>query len=122
MGWRYISKRHRAICDVVAAAVREGIKGVNILDDELVKNIYEEITDEEGALKRPDLMYESFVKKKNETKRIFNLTEITSPGVWEASLDVAYDAKVRKYDPVKLRLMETKDCDEVRLNVIVVSP
>jgi hypothetical protein len=32
-GWTYINKRHRVICDAVAPAVREGIKGAHIRDD-----------------------------------------------------------------------------------------
>jgi hypothetical protein len=99
-GWRFMNKRHRAICDAVAAAVREGVSGVHIRDDEQIGKICAEITTEEGALKRPDLMYETFVTKKGKTKKIFNLTEITSPWAWEDSLDRAYEAKVRKYTPV----------------------
>jgi hypothetical protein len=49
------------------------------------------MTTEEGALKRPNLMYESFITKKRKTKKIFNMTEITSPWVWENSLKRAYD-------------------------------
>jgi hypothetical protein len=95
-------KRHRAIVAAVAAAIRKGIKGVHIRDDERIKNICAAITDEEGGLKRPDLMYESFVTKQGKTKRIFNMTEITSPWAWKDSLDRAYDKKVRKYATIQV--------------------
>jgi methionine aminopeptidase len=75
-----MNKRHRAICDAVAAAIREGIKGVHVRDGERIKNVCAEITDEEGALKMADLMHESFVVKKGEMRRIYNLTEITAHG------------------------------------------
>jgi hypothetical protein len=51
------------------------------------------------------------------------MTEITSPWEWENSLEGAYDAKLRKYDPVKIRFHQCNpEHDEVRLNIIVVSP
>jgi hypothetical protein len=78
-GWRYINMPHRAIGDAVKATIREGIKDVHILDDARVSRICASITDEEGALKRPDLTYESFVQKKHKTLKIYNLTEITIP-------------------------------------------
>jgi hypothetical protein len=82
-GWSFMNKRHRAIVDAVAAAIRKGIKNVHIRDDERIKNICAAITDEEGGLKRPDLMYESFITRQGKTRRIFNMTEITSPWAWE---------------------------------------
>jgi hypothetical protein len=122
-GFRYMNKRHRAIVDAVAAAVREGIKGVHIREDERIGRICAEMTDDEGALKRPDLMYESFITKKTKTKKIFSLTEITSPWTWEHSLERAYQKKVEKYEPVRIRFHQlNSEYHEVRLNIIVVSP
>jgi hypothetical protein len=83
------------------------------------------MSDEEGALKRPDLMYETFIMRKNgkKPKTIFNLTEITSQWAWEDSLERVYQRKTQKYDPVKIRFHQAHpEYDEVRLNVIVVSP
>jgi hypothetical protein len=68
--------------DAVNAAVREGIKGVHIRDDERVSKICASITSDEGALKRPDLMYESFVQKRGKLWKYYNLTEITCPWAW----------------------------------------
>jgi hypothetical protein len=101
-----MNKRHRAIVDAVAAAIRKEIKNVHIMDAERIKNICAAITDEEGGLKRPDLMYESFITKKGKTRKIFNMTEITSPWAWEGSLDRAYDKKARKYAPVQVRFQQ----------------
>jgi hypothetical protein len=121
--WTYMNKRNRAIVDAVAAAIRKGIPKVHIRDDERIKNICAAIPDDEGGLKRPDLMYESFITKKGKTKKIFNMTEITSPWAWEGSLDRACDKKVRKYAPVQVGFQqENPEYHEVRLNVIVVSP
>jgi hypothetical protein len=97
-GWRYVMKRHRAIEDAVKAATREGIKDVHIQDDVRVSQICASITNEEGALKRPDLMYESTVMKKHKTLKIFNLTEITSLWSFENSLERAYQKKFEKYE------------------------
>jgi hypothetical protein len=122
-GWRYMNKRHRAICDAVASAIREEIMGVHIRDDERILKTCGELTDAEGALKRPDLMYESFVTKKGKTRKIYNLTEITSSWAWEGTLDAAYEAEVRKYTQVQIRFQQAMpEYDEVVLNVIVVSP
>jgi lauroyl/myristoyl acyltransferase len=90
-GFSFINKRHRAICDAVITALRKGYPGVRIHDDERINQICAELTNEEGGLKRPDLMYETFITKKGVTKKIFNLTEITSPWAWKHSLDAAYD-------------------------------
>jgi hypothetical protein len=70
------------MANAVKAAVQEGIKGVQIRDDVRVAFICATITDEEGALKRPDLTYESYVHKKNKTLKIYDLTEITSQWAW----------------------------------------
>jgi hypothetical protein len=95
-----------------------------IYDDVRVAEICAAMTDEEGALKRPDLMYETFITKKGKTRKVFNMTEITSPWSWKNSLDNAYEKKVRKYQPVAMMFHDrNKDVyDEVRLNIIVVSP
>jgi hypothetical protein len=54
----FMNKRHRAIVDAVAAAIRKGTPNVHIQDDERIKSICAAIPDDEGGLKRPDLMYE----------------------------------------------------------------
>jgi hypothetical protein len=123
-GWSFINKRHRAIVDAVKSAIRKGYPGVRIADDECVGRLCAEMTDEEGALKRPDLMYETFITKNGVTKKYFNMTEITSPWSWKDSLETAYDKKVRKYQPMIARFQQHKQgiYHDVRLNVIVVSP
>jgi hypothetical protein len=123
-GWSFINKRHRAIVDAVKSAIRKGYPGVRIADDECVGRLCAEMTDEEGALKRPDLMYETFITKKGKTKKIFNMTEITSPWSWKDSLQEAYNKKVRKYETVRAAFQSKHPdiYDEVRLNIIVVSP
>jgi hypothetical protein len=79
-GMQLSTMRHRRICDTVAKAIKEGIKGVVIRDDVQVKKICEEISTAEGGLKRPDSIYVSTIQKRNgPVKRISNLTEITSP-------------------------------------------
>jgi hypothetical protein len=52
------------------------------------------------------------------------MTEITSPWAWQGSLQRAYDFKKEKYTPVQALFRDKKGdiYDEVRLNVIVVSP
>jgi hypothetical protein len=94
------------------------------LDDQTINSICAEIPSSEGGLKRPDLMYESFITSKGKMKTIFNMTEITSPWAFGDSLHQAYEFKKRKYEPVQLRFHERSPThyDEVRLNVIVVSP
>jgi hypothetical protein len=67
-GLQFTNMRHRTIVTVVAKAIREGI-------DECVKKIWTELSKEEGGLRRPDL------KGKGAVRRIFNMTEITSPSV-----------------------------------------
>jgi hypothetical protein len=68
-------------------------------------------------------MYESFLTKNGKTKKIFNMTEITSPWAWKDSLERAYEKKVRKYTQVQIRFQqENPEYQEVRLNVVVVSP
>jgi hypothetical protein len=105
-GWTYMNKRHRAIVDAVATAVRKGYKGVHIYDDERIKEICAAIPDDEGGLKRPDLICESFITKRGKTKKIFNMTEITIPWAWGDSLERAYDKKARKYAPVQVPTRE----------------
>jgi hypothetical protein len=107
----------------VAAAIREGIKGVHIRDDVRIAKICATLTDEDGALKRPDLMYESFITKRGKAKGIYNLAEITSLWAWENKLEEAYEHKIRKYTPlqIKFRQKMSRIYDEVRLNAIVVS-
>jgi hypothetical protein len=78
--------RERNGRDAVKSAIQEGIEGVHIQDDVRVARICASITDEEGALKRPDLMYESLFHKKNETLKIYDLTEITSLWAWDIHL------------------------------------
>jgi hypothetical protein len=122
-GWHYMNRRHRATVDAVAAAIRKGHRTVHIKDDVTISSICAEIDKERGGLKRPDLMYESFITKKGKTKKIFNMTEITSPWAWEGSLKRAYDFKKEKYAPVHVRFQQLNTgYSEVRLNVIVVSP
>jgi hypothetical protein len=68
-------------------------------------------------------MYESSITKNGKTKKIFNMTEITSPWAWEGSLDRAYEYKRQKYTPVQVKFQQDNtEYSEVRLNVIVVSP
>jgi Holliday junction resolvase-like predicted endonuclease len=68
-------------------------------------------------------MYESFITKNGKMMKIFNLREITSPWAWENSLERAYEAKRRKYLPVAMTFHQNHpEYQEVRLNVIVVSP
>jgi hypothetical protein len=118
-----MSKRHRAIVDAVKAAVREGIKGVHIRDDERVSKICASITSDDGALRRPDLMYDSFVQKRGKLWKYYNLTEITCPWAWGDSLERAYQNKFDKYEQAIIRMQqEHKECDGVGLNIIVVSP
>jgi hypothetical protein len=121
-GWRHMNKRHRAIVDAVKAAIREGIKAVHIRDDERIAEICAGFTTEEGRLKRPDLMYESFVQRRGKTLKYFNMTEITCPWSWEDSLERAYMKKVKKYEPVGVLMQQRSNYDDVRLNIIVVSP
>jgi hypothetical protein len=78
-GWKFMNKRHRAIVDAVAAAIREGCRGVHIRDDARIVDICANIGREEGGLKRPDLMYETAITSRGKTKKIFNMTEITCP-------------------------------------------
>jgi hypothetical protein len=123
MGWRYMNERHPAIVDAVKAAIREGIRGVHIQDDRRVADICAGFTDEDGALKRPDLMYESFAQKKGKTRKYYNLTEITCPWAWGDSLERAYMKKLEKYEPVRVRMQQLDPSyDDVRLNITVVSP
>jgi hypothetical protein len=123
-GLQLITMRNRRIADAVAKAVREGIKGVVIRDDEQVKKICAEITTkEEGALKRPDLMYVSTIQKKNGIpKRILNLTEITSLWPWEDSLDREYKKKLEKYEPIRQRIQRGSEYEDVKLHIIIVTP
>jgi hypothetical protein len=102
---------------------REG-KGKAQLDDQTIHSICAEIDKDHGGLKRPDLMYESYITSKGKTKKIFNMTEITSPWAWQGSLKRAYEFKKEKYTPVQVQFRDAKVdiYDEVRLNVIVVSP
>jgi hypothetical protein len=122
-GWHYMNKRHRAIVDAVAAASRKGIKSVHIRDDVTISSICAAIDKEHSGLKRPDLMYESFITKNGKTKKIFNMTEITSPWAWEGPLKRAYEFKRQKYATVQVQFQQANpEYSEVRLNVIVVSP
>jgi hypothetical protein len=74
-GWHFMKKRHEAIVQAVEKAIRKGHGGkVNIREDDTIKSICSSITDGQGGLKRPDLMYESFVTKRGVTKKIFNMT------------------------------------------------
>jgi hypothetical protein len=119
-GWHYMNRRHRAIVDAVQAAIRKGHGGkVHIRDDETINSLCAEIDKENGGLKRPDLMYESFITKKGKTKKVFNMTEITSPWAWKDSLERAYRFKRNKYDPIAVLFQQAHT---VRVNVIVVSP
>jgi hypothetical protein len=68
-GWRFMNKRRRAICDAVAAGVREGVKGVHIRDDAQIGKICAEVAPEEGALKRPDLITKSLSRRKGKRRR-----------------------------------------------------
>jgi hypothetical protein len=121
--WKLMNKRHRAIVDAVAAAVREGCRGVHIRDDVRIVDICASIRDEDGGLKRSDLMYETAITSRGKTKKIFNMTEITCPWEYEDSLVRAYEEKRRKYTPVQIRFQQEHEgiYDEVRLNIIVVS-
>jgi hypothetical protein len=115
--------RHGRICDAVAKAIKEGIKGVVIRDDEQVKKICAKLSNEEGALKRPDLMYISTVPRRNSRpRRILNLTEITSSWPWKDSLDRAYEKKLEKYEPIRVRIQKGGDYDDVKLHVIIATP
>jgi hypothetical protein len=68
-------------------------------------------------------MYESFVTKRGVTKKIFNMTEITSPWAFEDSVMRAFRFKHEKYDPIALQFGQLNPgYSEVRVNVIVVSP
>jgi hypothetical protein len=86
----------------VEKAIRESCKGVHIYDNQRIGAICASMKDGEDALKRPDLMYESFITRNGKTKKIFNMTEITSPWAWEHSLQRAFEAKHRKYDLVAM--------------------
>jgi hypothetical protein len=107
----------------VEAAIRKGIGKVHIREDVTINSICAEFSKDNGGLKRPDLMYESFVTKNGKTKKIFNMTEITSPWAFDNSLEKAYKFKHMKYDPIAMRFQRLHpEYSEVRVNVIVVSP
>jgi hypothetical protein len=64
-GWHFMNRRHRAIVDAVSAAIRKGHGGkVHIKDDVTINSLCAAIDSDHGGLKRPDLMYESFITKK----------------------------------------------------------
>jgi hypothetical protein len=118
-----MNRRHRAIVDAVKGAIREGIRDVKIRDDDRIAEICGGFTDEEGARKRPDLTYESFVREKGKQLKYFNMTEITCPWSWEDSLEKAYMRKLEKYEPIRVLMQQRcPEYNDVRLNVIVVSP
>jgi hypothetical protein len=124
-GWHYANRRHRAIVDAVAAVVRKGHGGkVHIRDDVTINSVCAEIDNAHGGLKRPDLMYESLITKNGKTRKIFNMTEITSPWAFDKSLERAYRFKREKYEPIAVLFNQAHpgEYSEVRVNVIVVSP
>jgi hypothetical protein len=124
-GWYLMNRRHRAIVDAVSAAIRKGHGGkVHIKDDVTIRSLCAAIDNKHGGLKRPDLMYESFITKKGVTKKIFNMTEITSPWAFDDSVLRAFRFKHEKYDPIALQFhqLHPSEYSEVRVNVIVVSP
>jgi hypothetical protein len=117
-----INARHRAIVNAVAKAVREGIKGVVIRDDERIKKFCQHLTQETGALLRPDLVYESYAVKRGKGHKISNLTEITSTWPWEDSLDRAYRKKREKCVRLKMETQKRREYSKARLHVIIVTP
>jgi hypothetical protein len=125
-GWHFMRRRHEAIVQAVIKAIRKGHGGkVHIREDETVNSICAQIDTESGGLKRPDLMYESFISnKRGGTKKIFNMTEITSPWAYGDSLLRAYRFKKEKYEPIAQLFNDANPgiYAEVRVNVIVVSP
>jgi hypothetical protein len=80
-GLGLIVDRHHSRGGAVLKTIKRAFPGVETCHDRRIREICATITDEEDAIKQPDLVFDSGVQKKGSlrTRKVLNLVEIARP-------------------------------------------
>jgi ribonuclease HI len=117
--------RHNRVACAVRKAIEIGNPQARILDDKTVRSVCPDI-EPELRLLRPDLMFESSIRKGRKLENIMYLVEIATPWSYEDSnhsaLKVSYDKKVAKYKPVVADIERKRPGFKCIQATIIVSP